>query len=185
MSKSLPSPQAPGALPHRESLSVRLNWLHATSSPPNTAHHPSPATIESNGPNTPFICRPLTDSPSLLRAAPPSSSSTAYQACVSAARLACFAADAPPTSCPCSLPLRLHTHQAAFHIKLDLRPSTPPSVAHTHFLPTHLQHLRLPPPPCRGSSPRVRRRQCRPDLPAPTGLAQSHLDAMTLTHQQS
>ena len=136
-------------------------WLHATSTLPNTAHHhPSPATIErATGQQKQHhllsAALPLTLPPP-LRSAPPSTS-TACQACVSTARLARL------TSRPYSLPLRLHTHQAAFHIKLDLRPSTPPSQAHT--LPTtHQQHLRLPPPPCRGSSPRVRRRQCRPDL---------------------
>ena len=152
----------PGAQPHGESLSVGLAARYLEP----TQHRPPPLAPNNKANNG--VTRAPSSAPSLpppLRAALVSLHRLP-SVCVS--RSTCLLA-APPTSRPCSLPLRLHTHQAAFHIKLDLRPSTPPSVAHT--LPTHPIHLRLPPPPCRGSSPRVRRRQCRPDLPAPRGLA--------------
>ena len=158
-----PPRKRPGAQPLRESLSVGLAARYLEP----TQHHPPPLAPNNKANNG--VTRAPSSAPSLpppLRAALVSLHRLP-SVCVS--RSTCLLA-APPTSRPCSLPLRLHTHQAAFHIKLDLRPSTPPSVAHTHFLPTHTQHRRLPLPPCRGSSPRVRRRQCRPDLPAPTVL---------------
>ena len=165
-----PSPQAPWSTASWRKSKRRAGWLAARYLDP-TQHRPPPPPLLAP------LARYLT-----LRQEQRGNRSTAFPAPSLSPPLRSALYQLQPTkrvlvssvsarliSRPCSLPLRLHTHQAAFHIKLDLRPSTPPSVAHT--LPTHPIHLRLPPPPCRGSSPRVRRRQCRPDLPTPRGLS--------------
>jgi len=157
----------PGAQPHGESLSVGLGWLHATSSLPNTAHHPSPQTNikANNGGNKSSIFRTLTLSSTPLRPRPPLQ--PIKRVCVSADRPACSLLHRPPALVP--FPCASTLIKRHFISNLTCDPHTPPSVAHT--LPTHPIHPRLPPPPCRGSSPRVRRRQCRPDLPTPRGLS--------------
>jgi hypothetical protein len=97
------------------------------------------------------------------------------KACVPA-RLACLLLDRParlPFPCASSTVVKRAAPisiSISISINLDLRPSTPPSALHT-TAPAHPRHPRLPPPPCRGSSPRVRPRQCRPDLPTPGGLS--------------